>query len=522
VLSIRQRGLTPAVCAGVVLIVAGPLSLSLSACQSSGSNSSAPGGMEAADGSQVSNDATADASGVSTSDGGTSTLEAGASGESSMSGGADSATGTADFTVNVTLSSAIATVGIVTWSVDVPIDSAVINFGRDPSSFEFQAPVDLTQSNYRTLLLGMKQSTMYSLQITAQGGGKTYVSNVYTVTTGTLPSGLPTFAKTDSNASALYAGGGFTVNCIGLAGLPGIPGTVGPSIAFILDKDADPVWALDLGSTTANQCSRARMSYDGQSMWAGNFNNAATSGAVFTIGMDGMGAGQSWSLPGRSHDLAILPNGHVLYFATDNGMANTTPGGESVFELDPTSGTSTKIYDEETDFASLISSTMESHTNYVSYSPDLQAVTFSMLLSSTIGVVSYPAGKLLAVFGGTQSTFSNMNWTWQHGHEVHSDHIWIFNNNNGSTAHVLGFNYTLSSKTATATLDYNPGIICSTFGDVKELLNGNLYVTFSDKGTLQEITNTGTLLRQVTSTTAVGYSEHRGTLYGPPPPYATN
>jgi hypothetical protein len=32
---------------------------------------------------------------------------------------------------------------------------------------------------------------------------------------------------------------------------------------------------------------------------------------------------------------------------------------------------------------------MESHTNYVTYSPGLQAVTFSMLLSSAIGVVSY-------------------------------------------------------------------------------------------------------------------------------------
>ncbi len=68
-----------------------------------------------------------------------------------------------------------------------------------------------------------------------------------------------------------------------------------------------------------------------------------------------------------------------------------------------------------------------------------------------------------------------MNWNWEHGHDVHSDHIWIFNNNQSGNAHVLGFTYDESNKTATQTLDYNPGIACSTFGDVKELPNGNLY-----------------------------------------------
>src|SRR6185312_5782294 len=75
--------------------------------------------------------------------------------------------------------------------------SAVIDFGRDQTNFEFQAPVDLTQANYRTLLLGMKQNTKYYVRITAQGGGKTYVSNVQAVTTGYLPNGIPVFTEDD-------------------------------------------------------------------------------------------------------------------------------------------------------------------------------------------------------------------------------------------------------------------------------------------------------------------------------------
>jgi len=452
-------------------------------------------------------------------------------GTAGSTGSGGSATGTggtmtspATFMVNVTLSSAIPTVGIVTWSVDVSIDSASISFGRDQNNFEFQAPVDLSQPSYRTLLLGMKPNTTYYLRVNASGGGKQYASDVLNVKSGFLPNGLvPTFTVSDKNSGTLFSGGAFTVNCIGLAGSPGIPGTTGKSAAFIIDRDGELVWALDLGSTSATNCSRARMSYDGQSMLAGNFANSSTTGAIYRIGMDGMGSGQTWNLPGRSHDFAVLPNGHVVYFAMDNMMANTTTGGETVFDLDTASGSSTKIYQETTDFSSLITGASQrvSHTNHIAYSPSLQAVTISMLFSNTIAAVSYPAGKLLRTFGGTQTEFSAMKWTWQHGHDVHNDHIWVFNNNMSGNAHILGFTYDGASKTATQTLDYNPGIASTTFGDVKELPNGNLFVTFSDNGAFHEITATGTLLRTITMGTAVGYSEHRATLYGPPPPFDT-
>ncbi|HXU61812.1 MAG TPA: hypothetical protein VN962_08940 [Polyangia bacterium] len=524
---------------------------SLISCSSSGSGGSrGSGGSTSAGGSPGSggspSSAGGSASGGSTGAGGSSTGSGGsmASGGSKGSGGSASGAGgsvlgsggskgsggassssSANFTVNVTLSTAIPTVAIVTWSVDVSIDSAAIDFGRDAGNFEFQAPVDLSQSGYRTLLLGMKQQTTYSLRITAMGGGKTYVSNTTTVKTGALTNGLlPTFTKTDMDASSLYAGGAFTMNCIGLAGSPGLPGTTSKSVAFILDKDADVVWGLDLTSTAATNCSRARMSYDGQSMYAGNFANAATNGAIYRIGMDGMGTGTTWKLPGRSHDFALLPNGHIMYFATDNMQANTTPGTEAVFDLDPSSGNSSKIYDEQPDFGTLVASNSspESHTNHLAFSADLQAITISMLIPSTIAVVSYPAGKLLSTFGGGQSDYSNMTWTWQHGHDVFKDHIWVFNNNMTGNAHVLGFTYNASSKTATQTLDYNPGLQNTTFGDVKELPNGNVFITYSDTGGFHEITKTGTLLRKITTTTAVAYSEHRATLYGPPPPFAKN
>jgi hypothetical protein len=444
-------------------------------------------------------------------------------GAAGTTGAGGSSISAATFTVDVALSQAIPTVATVTWSVDVSIDSASIAFGRDQSNFEFQASVsDVSQSTHKTLLLGMKPNTTYYFRISAGGGGKQYASTVYNVKSGFLANGLPTFTVKDMNAAALYSGGGFTVACTGLAGSPGIPGTMTKSVAFIIDKDGTMVWALDISGTGATNCARARMSYDGQYMLAANFANSSTMGVVYRIGMDGNGAGQTWNLPGRSHDFAILPNDHVVYFATDNMQPNTSPGGETIWDLDPATGSSTKIYQESTDFASLIAGSAngpEAHTNHVAYSPDLQAVTFSMLFTSTIVAVSYPGGKLLGTFGGMQSDYSSMTWTWQHGHDVHKDHLWVFNNNMSGNSHVLGFTYNSANKTATQTLDYNPGLSSTTFGDVKELPNGNLYLTFTDNAAFHEITSTGTLLRTVTTTTAIGYSEHRASLYGAPPPY---
>jgi hypothetical protein len=451
--------------------------------------------------------------------GGSATGNGGSAGSGS-SGSSAGASGSSPFTVNIALSSQIPTVGVVTWSSTVSIDSAVINFGRDQTNFEYQAAVDLTQTNYRTLLLGMKQSTTYYVQVVAKSGSTSYSSAVSSIKTGFLPNGIPVFTVNDMMASSLYAGGGFTVNCTGLAGGPGIGGTAGKSWGLIFDKDGDVVWAYDFTSTGANGCSRARMSYDGAYMWAGNFawtaTGASTTGALTRIPMDGSGTAQDFSLPGRSHDFAILPNGDPMYFTADNGLT----GPDTIKELDPSSGNSTTIYDESTDYSSLLTTSMGAHTNQVNYVPALNAISFSMLFPNTVGLISYPAGKVVETFGGTQSTFPNMTWSWQHGHEVLSDHIWIFNNQGtDGSADVLGFQFDTSSNTTTQILDYKAGIACLEFGDVKELPNGNLYLTYSIGGDFREITPSGTLLREVTTSNVVGYSEHRASLYGPPPPF---
>ena len=82
---------------------------------------------------------------------------------------------------------------------------------------------------------------------------------------------------------------------------------------------------------------------------------------------------------------------------------------------------------------------------------------------------------------------------------------------------MLEYVYDLAASTATETFDYSSGVSAPYSGDVRRLRNGNTFVTYSPVGVFHEVDPVGVLLREITTTT-VGYSEHRRTLYGPPPP----
>lgn len=82
---------------------------------------------------------------------------------------------------------------------------------------------------------------------------------------------------------------------------------------------------------------------------------------------------------------------------------------------------------------------------------------------------------------------------------------------------MLEYAYDLAASTATKTFDYTSGFSAPYFGDVQRLRNGNTFVTYSPVGVFHEVDAAGNLLREITTTT-VGYTEHRKTLYGPPPP----
>src|SRR6187399_1021912 len=116
-------------------------------------------------------------------------------GASSVTGGTPSTTGSSgDCGITVDtydISSAISTVGIVTWSAASTPTSATIEFGLTETGPTMSAPVDLAEPGYKTLLLGMKGEREYSFHIVADAGGQTCTSETYTLTTGPVPTNIP-------------------------------------------------------------------------------------------------------------------------------------------------------------------------------------------------------------------------------------------------------------------------------------------------------------------------------------------
>ena len=441
------------------------------------------------------------------------------SGGSGGTGGADPGTGGAvgsscsdvSFTVSSSLSSAISTVGIVDWSVNTAADSAYIDFGRVAGSWEYRAPVpNPAQSNNRTLLLGMKGSTTYSYQVVIQRGSETCSSQTQTITTDAIRNGLPQVSMNTPNPSGVFEG--FTITCIfniGM-GLPGGPGGT-PSWTFIIDKDGDPVWWYQ--AADISDCSRARMSYDGQRMWMGNVNVGGGQGRLVGVSMDGTNE-QSFALTDRHHDFAILSDERLALIEHKNGASAQ---GDIVSLFDPTTQQKEQIFDVAQANPNG-QQQVDSHANAINFWPDQNLFTVSALYWNSITAFD-SAGSVQWILGGENSTFSGASWNHQHNHALTANSVLLFNNGTGGMSRALEFQ--LNGNTATQIFEYStPSSTASqTLGDAKRLPNGNTLVTFSNAGVIHEVDAAGQLVQEIT-VDQIGYTVRRSTLYGPPPPYA--
>jgi hypothetical protein len=104
--------------------------------------------------------------------------------------GSNDAVGNSNVTIRgvaptATISSAIGTVGIVTFTTDLSNPaSAHIDFGLK-TSYGLQAPVDLSATNYRTLLLGMKQSKNHHYRVIVENASGQCTGSDSSLTTKT-------------------------------------------------------------------------------------------------------------------------------------------------------------------------------------------------------------------------------------------------------------------------------------------------------------------------------------------------
>lgn len=449
--------------------------------------------------------------------GGTAAVGGGASGGvsgaggSSSAGGGGGATGSGGsagtggssgctFAVTSSLSTAIPTVGIVTFTTGLTgMTAAEIRFGLASTGPTMTAPVDLTQAGYRTLLLGMKGSRAYIFRIVATSAAGTCTSEDHALMTGAVPSGPPTVTATIANAAAHARGFIITTN------------TSSPWIgAYIVDSDGALVWWAPFPTLT----SRAHMGWDGRDMYMVAENpNGPSSGSVSKVSMDGMTVEDNLSGLDKAvhHDLTAIPGGIAV-------LSWSGSGGSVVERADD--GTVSKAFDLINLYANPV------HPNAIHYTPWDDGYTISDRNASLFVKVTRK-GQLVWQFGGANPKDPNKvftglpAWTINHGHHLLADGTFLFfNNGNGSeVSNALVFKLDTTTLTATRVLSYRSmgaGVSSFTLGDVQHLPNGNVLVTYSAIGLMEEIDPSGTLVASFRARPQ-GYAEYRDTLYGPPP-----
>ena len=427
------------------------------------------------------------------------------------------------FTLSFSLSPKISTVGIVTWSTTLPSPTeAHIDFGLD-TSYGMTAPVDLTQVNNRTLLLGMKPSRTYHFQISATSGYGTCTSGDNTIATGAQPNGMQNPTITTYDASALY--GGFLVTGQYSLGL----GSGAP--AFILDKDGSYVWWYTVPGSDATGVT---MSYDGNYIWINSVNVPSSTAHVHRVSMDGLiDEDHSSEFAGLSHQLTVLPDETVAFYAYGANMCDD-------IKLRSPDGTVTTLVNAKAAHGGK----GPCHVNAIFYSSMDDTLVFSDLDNNCLTKITRTTGATVWVLNGgvtdgPVSSFSDGAIIWrggEHGfHILGLDDFVIFNNNSSrpagsstmwgdaagdGTSGSLGIEVKLdlASMTATETWGYKgTGLDDDVLGDTQRLPNGNTLVDFSTKGAIREVDANGNVLQEIATLTNFGYIQKRPTLYGPPP-----
>jgi hypothetical protein len=417
------------------------------------------------------------------------------------------------------LSPMMPTVGIVEWSTTLPsLASANIVYtlkDAPPTLLNTggTAPVDLTKASYRTLLLGLKPASDYTfhLEATATDGAVCQSPDYPLPTTGVLAN-APAISRVASNAAAQARG--FIVTSSGV--------TYG-NYAIIIDADGAVVWY----APTPNQCSRARMDYEGANMWMVAVNEDNSGGELRMVSMDGETTVTNvGGLTNAHHDFAVLPGKvAVLAWATTDTDAESdlvemrSDGSGSpttVFRIGPNLYLGADILGQP--------STTSYHCNSILYHPVDDSFTLGdrypnlYVKVSHAGAVQWQLGGSCANAPAGASHCVSEGWQVNHGHHLLDDGTMLLFNNNtaGRPSDVLEFKLsTTGTMSATAIGDFTSGNLSSNvLGDVQRLPNGNTLITYSTAGEILEVDPSGAPVQTITG--SYGYADWRATLYGPP------
>lgn len=414
------------------------------------------------------------------------------------------APGSCSIQIESEVSSAIATVGIVTFTTTLDsFDEGRIEFGLD-TSYGMVAPVDLAEPSFRTLLLGMKQTRDYHFRVVLTSGGEECASDDQTITTGSLPNALPELEVNTIDPEG--RAGGFILT----GQYQAMGGDTSP--AYILDGDGDYVWAALVGDYVTG----VRMSHDGKWMWINGTDNTTGGAAnIHRVSMDGLifeDLSEAFGI--QDHSITVLPDESVIFYGHETECAD--------IKRRYPDGTIERIVNSRDAHGA----EGACHINHIEYSAFDETLIFSDDWHNNYTKITL-TGEVVWVLGGETSHFTGdgSQWEREHGIDALSTTRYVYFNNGamhseeGSGAYELELD--LENMTATRVWSYFPesAINNDVLGDVQRAQNGNTVIAFSSQGIVHEVDADGNLVQEIVWPLggAFGYIVHRASLYGSSP-----
>lgn len=465
---------------------------------SSGSGASGGGGSDAAGGGGKASGGSAGTAGLGGT-GGSVSGGAGTDGGAAGAGGGDLGPPVpADFAIEAVLASdledtAPTTVGIVTWTLDKPgITEAHIDFGLD-AAYGMTAPVDLTEPDHRTVLVGMKPAKTYHYRIVATDGAAAYTSGDRTLATGAPFSDLPIMSFSVESASALDKG--FFIGSFWSLFQDEPPWTV-----FIMDTDGDIVWWYtepDPVLYGEEGFARARLSADSHDVWLAQARNGAA--PLKRVSIDTLEV-QTYPNTVASHDICAVSGDKMAYL--DYGETDC----DSIFEIDK-AGTVREVFEP----TGVIDMTSGCHGNSVRYSKKEDVYVYSDKQNDVVVV-----GRDGTLKWALSERVSGGNASWggsQHGAQLLDESLLIFANSAGGDQNSQALEFGLDGSLLRSFTSRGTGDF---FGDVQRMPNGGTLIDYSTIGLMQVVDSTDAVVLQIQASLSFGYFEFRESLYGLP------
>lgn len=408
------------------------------------------------------------------------------------------------------LSPNIPTVGIVTFTTNMPrLLRAEIHFGLD-TRYGLVAPVDLNNEGSRTLLLGMQQTRTYHYRVVVSDGKSACYGKDATLETGSL------------NVS------GLAESSTGEAAAPGFIVTSRDGHAVIFDKEGELVWAYEMWNVFSVQ-----MSWDGKYMIGrdpGPFD-LATGGTFFRVSMDGSEFSTLDVPGGDHHDFTAIPEGIAYLAKTNEGECDRVyeaslelVDGKPIFDT-------WQIYQYFPD-EGLVEGTEICHANRIHYLLDKNVYTVSDRNKDAIAIFKKDGTPVTSIGKPPVGNWTRHivasgagpggDWHVQHGHHWYADDkLVLFTNESKEGAAMV--HYTINGSQATLDWKYSGAGASRIQGDVQRLPNGNFLVTANLSSTIVEVSRDGqTEVGRYVLDGPIGplygftYSRHRASLYGAP------